>query len=152
MSEFMDPGDPGELKGQIRAKDLINKPLLIQPVREDRVEGQDGKPWHFVECNIAVIGMGGVEDHAAGVRISWVRVVPQLTQRMNEAPGAWVGGIPKVQQDNSVVLTPFAEKGRAVASELMPKIKALFAPAEVASQPSSADEIPSAYAPGEEPF
>lgn len=143
---FVDPGDPGELKGSIRAKDLINKPLLIQPISEDRVEGQDGKPWHFVECNVAVIGMGGVEDHASGVRISWVRVLPQLTQRMAEAPGAWVGGIPKVQQDNSVILTAFSEKGRAAANALMPQVQGLFPPAQ-------ADELtPPAFADGEEPF
>jgi hypothetical protein len=149
MDAFMDPGEPGELKGSLRAKDLINKPLLIQPIHEDRVEGQDGKPWHFVECNIAVIGMGGVEDHASGVRISWVRVLPQLTGRMKEHPGEWVGGIPKVQQDNSVILTPFSEKGRAAANEMMPKVRALFAPVE---QQSSDEMPPPAYAPGEEPF
>lgn len=144
---FMDPGDPGELKGSLRAKDLINKPLLIQPLSEDTVEGQDGKPWHFVECNVAVIGMGGVEDHASGVRISWVRVLPQLTQRMNEKPGAWVAGIPKVQQDNSVILTPFSEKGRETARQLMTQVMGLFKPAEQA-----ADITPPAFSAGEEPF
>lgn len=144
---FVDPGDPGELKGSLRAKDLINKPLLIQPLSEDTVEGQDGKPWHFVECNVAVIGMGGVEDHASGVRISWVRVLPQLTQRMNEKAGAWVAGIPKVQQDNSVILTPFSEKGRDTARQLMPQVMGLFKPAE-----QVADITPPAFSAGEEPF
>jgi len=145
---FVDPGDPGELKGSIRAKDLINKPLLIQPLSEETVEGQDGKPWHFVECNVAVIGMGGVEDYASGVRISWVRVLPQLTQRMNENPGAWVGGIPKVQQDNSVILTPFSDKGRETASNLMPQIMGLFKTVE----PTPENIAPPAFGPGEEPF
>jgi hypothetical protein len=142
---FVDPGEPGELKGSLRAKDLINKPLLIRPLSEQTVEGQDSKPWHFVECDIAVIGMGGIEDHASGVRISWVRVLPQLTQRMTEKPGAWVGGIPKVQQDNSVVLTPFSDKGRETASNLMPQVVAVFKPAEQ-------NIAPPAFDPGEEPF
>jgi hypothetical protein len=145
---FMDPGEPGELKGSLRAKDLINKPLLIQPLHEDTVAGQDEKPWHFVECNVAVIGMGGVEDHASGVRISWVRVLPQLTDRLSEKPNAWIAGIPKVQQDNSVILTPFSDKGKDTARQLMPQVIGLFKP----SESTQIDITPPSFAPGEEPF
>ncbi|NBO65003.1 MAG: hypothetical protein EBU88_09200 [Acidobacteria bacterium] len=108
---------------------------------------ESARPQNLMD--IAVIGMGGVEDHAAGVRISWVRVIPQLTQRMAEQPGAWVGGIPKVQQDNSVILTPFSDKGRATANDLMSQVKNLFAPV-VASTPD--DIAPVGFDPGEEPF
>ena len=146
---FLDPAEPGELRGQMRAKDLINKPLLIQPLVEDIVDGQDGKPWHYVECNVAVIGVGGIEEHAAGVRISWVRVLPQLTARMHDQPGAWVGGTPKVQQDNSVILTALADKGRKVAADLLPHVKALFG---TTSTPDPTPAPEGDYPPGSEPF
>lgn len=147
---FVDPGEPGELKGSLRAKDLINKPLLLQPVAEERIEGQDGKPWHYVECHVVVIGMGGIEDHASGVRISWVRVLPQLTQRMRENPGMWVAGIPKVQQDNSVILQPFSDRGRETARGLMDQVTALFKPA--ATEVPNEVPPPPAFNAGEEPF
>lgn len=131
---FVDPGEPGELKGSLRAKDLINKPLIVRPVAEREETGQDGKPWHYVECDVVVLGVGGIEDHASGVRVSWVRVIPQLTDRL----GAWVTGTPKVQQDNSVVLVPFGEKGREVARQVWPQVERLF--------------TSDGSAPGEEPF
>lgn len=132
---IVDPGEPGELKGSLRAKDLVNKALLLRPVKEDTVPGQDGKPWHFVECDVVVLGMGGIEEHASGVRISWVRVIPQLADRI----GQWVACRPKVQDDNSVALMAFDEGGKKKAADLLADAEKLFEVAAV-ERPADADD------------
>ena len=144
---FVDPGEPGEPgAGNLRAKDLINLPLLIRPYDTGSDVGkEDGKPYKFVIADVVVLGVGGIEDHGSGVRFSWKRAIPQLEDRM----GQWVGATPRAQEDKSVILVGFAEKGRDIARRVMPEVEALFAapaPAPVTDAP------PPAYEAGEEPF
>jgi hypothetical protein len=115
---FVDPGEPGDLGPQLRAKDLINKPLFIRPLHEAEVEGKDGKPWRYIECEVAVIGMDSIEDYASNVRISWTRVLPQLRDRI----GKWVAAVPRVGDDNAVVLQPFTEDGKRRAEAYFRKL------------------------------
>jgi hypothetical protein len=123
--DFVDPGEPGELTGRLKAKDLINKPLIIRPleVRHDG-EGKDDagnpKAYTYVKCDVWVLDRAGVVEKGEGVRFSWVRVLPQLEDRV----GQFVAGTPVVQDDNSRVLQPFTEGGKEIARKVIAEIKA----------------------------
>lgn len=147
---FADPGEPGDLKGALKAKDLINKPCLFRVTGQGMwdpkpaVLNDDGSvkfkaqgPRPYFECDVVVLGMDGIEEHGSDVRISWQRVLPQLEGRVG-----WVAARPKEQDDNSVILLAFNEQGKAKAAELLPEIDALF---------GAAADGP-VYAEGEEPF
>jgi hypothetical protein len=140
---FVDPGEPGPAGGaSLRAKDLINRRLLIRPVKVGTDVGkEDGEPYKFVSCDVAVIDATGVEEHSSSVRFSWKRAIPQLESRM----GQWVGATPKVQDDKSVLLMAFGERGKEIAATLMPEVAALFGS-------STPEPSPPAYDDGEEPF
>jgi hypothetical protein len=160
---FVEPGDPGDLKGSIRAGDLLNLPCLFRVTGEGEWEAKpaelndDGSikqraqgPRPYVECDVVVLGAGGIEDHASGVRISWTRVVP--AQLSMAKVGQWVPARPKQQDDRSIILLGFDDKGKARAAELLPEAEALFADAPVpAAVPDAVPPAP-AYADGEEPF
>lgn len=130
MTTFVDPGEPGAAAiGGLRAKDLVNRPLLIRPVETGTDIGkEDGREYRFVVCDVAVLGAAGVEEHSSGVRCYWKRAIPQLEARM----GQWVGATPKAQEDKSVILVGFADRGREVAARLMPEVTALFGAARPA--------------------
>lgn len=154
---FVDPGEPGELKGSLRAGDLLNLPCLFRVTGEGEWPAKDAytddsgkqhraqaaKP--YVECDVVVLGAAGIEDYGAGVRVSWSRVVP--AQLSMAKKGKWVPARPKQQDDRSIILMGFDEKGKARAAELLPDAEALFATAESVG----ASPIPE-YADGEEPF
>lgn len=158
MSEFVEPGDPGELKGSIRAGDLLNLPCLFRVTGEgewpakDAFTDETGKqhraqgPKPYVECDVAVLGASGIEDHSAGVRISWGRVVP--AQLSMEKVGKWVPARPKQQEDRSIILMGFDDKGKARATELLPEVEALFSPVAAVSEALGATEVD----PDTEPF
>lgn len=137
--DFVDPGEPGELSGRLKAKDLLNKPLIIRP-RELRHDGKgtddDGNPkaYDYVDCDVWVLDRAGIVEHDTGVRFSWVRVMPQLTDRI----GQFVAGTPVVEPDNSRVLKPFTENGKEIARKVMSEIKAQ----EAAGSAPSHDEPP----------
>lgn len=131
---FQDPGEPGELQGALKAKELINKPCLIRVTGAGEWDAKpaeyndDGSvkrkaqgPRPYLECDVAVLGMGGIEEHGQGVRISWQRVLPQL-----EGKTGWVAARPKEQDDKSIVLLAFNEDGKAKAAELLPEVEKLF--------------------------
>lgn len=139
---FIDPGDPGELKGNIRAGDLLNLPCLFRVTGEgewpakEAFTDETGKqhraqpPSPYVECDVAILGADGIEDYGSGVRISWARVVP--AQLSMEKVGKWVPARAKKDpKDNSVSLWAFDVKGKARAAELLPEVEALFAGAQV---------------------
>lgn len=152
-----DPGDPGDLKGTLRAGDLLNLPCLF------RVTGEGEWPAHaaeyhddgtlkekakraqpYVECDVVVLGVDGIENHGSEVRVSWTRVVP--AQLSMAKLGQWVAARPKKQDDNSVILMAFDEKGKARAAELIPEADALFATSALA------DALAAAPDPDTDPF
>ena len=105
----------------------------------------------YLECDVVVLGASGIEDWGSGVRISWRRVVnpdegaPQISMANL---GQWMPARPRKQEDNSIILTTFDEKGKARAAELLPEAEALFATGPVKAAESPIPE----YADGEEPF
>lgn len=135
MSVFVDPGEPGELKGSLRAKELINLPCLFRVTGEGMWEAkpeENKRAQPYVECDVVVLGASGIEDHASGVRISWARVVP--AQLNMGKKGQWVPARPKQDTDNSVFLVGFDAKGKEAAEKLLPEAEALFATASVVSE------------------
>jgi len=155
MTTFLDPGEPGDVKSSMRAGDLINLPLLVRvtgegewPAREAHVDEQGRQiraqgPTPYVECDVVVLGAGGIENHGTGVRISWRRVVPH--QLSIDKQGEWVACRPKQQDDRSIVLMGFDEKGKRRAAELMGEIDALFGSVSTA-------DVKAAFDATEEPF
>lgn len=147
---FMDPGDPGELRGSLRAGDLLNLPCLFRVTGEGEwpakpEENKRAQP--YMECDVVVLGAGGIENHASGVRISWARVVP--AQLNMGKVGQWVPARPKQQDDRSIVLMGFDARGKEAAAKLLPEAEALFAASSV-TEAFGAEPV--AYAPDEEPF
>lgn len=154
--DFVDPGEPGELTGSMKATDLINLPCLIRVTGEGMWDAKpaelndDGSvkkraqgPRQYLECDVVVLGAGGIEDHGEGVRISWARVVP--SQLSMEHLGRWMPARPKKQDDNSIILMGFDEKGKARAAELMPEVNELFARVD-------SDRAKDEFVDGTEPF
>lgn len=154
---FTDPGDPGEMKGSLRASDLVNLPCLFRVTGEGEWEAKpaelndDGTVKHraqgpqpYVECDVVVLGASGIENHGSGVRISWRRVVP--AQLSMAKLGQWVPARPKQQEDRSIILMAFDEKGKVRAAELLAEAEALFAAATAAAPAPEGEDY------GEEPF
>lgn len=161
---FVDPGEPGELKGSLKAKDLINLPCLFRVTDEgmwpakDAFTDENGKkhraqpPSPYLECDVVVLGAGGIENHGSGVRISWARVVPSQISIANR--GQWVPARPKRDDDNSVYLMTFDAKGKQLAAALLPEVEELFVVGESAAVADAlnATPVPPGYDPEEDPF
>lgn len=149
--EFVDPGEPGELTGMMKSKDLINKPLIIRP-RAVRHDGQgkddDGNPttYSYVNCDVWVLDRAGVVESGTDVQFSWKRVIPQLADRIDK----YVAGTPRVTDNNSRVLEPFTDKGKEIARRVIGEIKAGEATAALGGE--VVEENPPEYETGEEPF
>lgn len=152
---FVDPGEPGELKGNLKATDLLNLPCLFRVTGEGEWPAKpaefhdDGTlknraqgPRPYLECDVVVLGAGGIEDHASGVRVAWARVVPDQISMAHL--GRWMPARPKKQDDNSIILMGFDARGKEAAAALLSEAEALFSTAPSAPAPE--------YAPGEEPF
>lgn len=156
-------GEPGEPKADyIKAKDLLNLPCLIRVTAEGEypaapeelnadgsVKEKAKRAQPYLECDVAILGAGGVENHDSGVRIAWTRVVGHQISIANK--GVWFCARPKEVDNNAVILTTFDEKGKAAAAALLPEVEALFAAAAPAPEPATTP-APPAYADGEEPF
>lgn len=154
---FLEPGDPAEPSSmQLRAADLINLPCLVRvtgegmwPAKaahtdEQGVTHRAQPEMPYVECDVVVLGASGIENHASGVRISWRRVVP--AQLNMSKVGRWVPCRPKQQEDRSIILLGFDERGKARARELLPEAEALFGPVD------TIDTVLAGQQTGEEPF
>lgn len=124
---FVDPGPPGEppAREYMKSKDLINKPLIILPT-ELRHDGNgkdnDGNPkaYDYVNAEVWVIDRAGVVEHGEDVQFSWVRVIPQLTDRL----GKFVLAKPVVDADNSRILVPLSPEAKEVAGKAIAEIRA----------------------------
>lgn len=130
---IQDPPPPPEGAASLRAADLKNRVLILRPERHDTVEGKDGKPWEFVECDVWVLDRAGIVEHASGVRFSWWKAVAQLKNSI----GALVACKPVEREDRSVELEPLTGEARKVAERVAGEIGGVTV---------------SAYTDGEEPF
>lgn len=126
---IVDPPPAPEGSPLMRAADLKNRPVVLRPTRYDSVEGKDGKPWTFVECDVWVLDRAGVVEHAAGVRFSWWKAVEQLRETL----GDLVACKPVEQEDRSVELLPLTGEARAVAERVAAEITAADTAASVVS-------------------
>ena len=119
---FVDPGTPGDLSSGMRAKDLVNKPLLIRPNAVETFDGKDNegnpKAYQAVVCDVWVLDRAGIIEQGTNVQFSWVRVMPQLTDRL----GKFVAATPRRQEDNSIVLQAFSDDGREIARKAIAEI------------------------------
>jgi hypothetical protein len=112
------PAAPAAPVQSLRAKDLKNSPCLMRPIVLREEDGQDGRPWVYWACEVAVLDRAGiVGDIHGGVRISWVRTMPQL----EEAKGQWLACRP-VETDAGVVL----EALEGAALEVAERVAAEF--------------------------
>ncbi len=143
--DFVDPGEPGELHGLMKAKDLLNKPCLIRPNKIAQAMGKDNdgnpQPYDYFPCDVWVLDRQGVVEQGTGVRISWVRVMPQLADRI----GQFVAATPRRQDDNSVVLQAFSEAGKEIARVAIKEIQETAPATSNEPEPQWDDD-------GQEPF
>jgi hypothetical protein len=122
--DFVDPGEPGDLASHMKAKDLVNLALILRPneLRHDG-DGKDDqgnpKAYTYVSCDVWVIDGSGIVDHGEGVQFSWKRVLPQLSDRIGE----YVAAKPVLLDDNSRVLQPLTDAGKAMARKVIAEIK-----------------------------
>lgn len=131
---IVDPPPPPEGGGAMRAADLKNRVLLLRPTKHDTVEGKDGKPWEFVECDVWVLDRQGVVEEAQGVRFSWWKAIAQLSDNL----GRYVACKPVEQEDRSVQLVPLSGDARVVAERIVKELEG--------------DAPPPEYPEDEEPF
>jgi hypothetical protein len=92
---------------------LRNTPILVKPGQRYERDGQDGKPWVYVECEVVTLDRQGIVEHADGVRVSWVRVLPQLEGARDQ----WVAARP-VDTGEGIVLEPLSGAARDVAERV----------------------------------
>lgn len=144
---IIDPPPAPEGMERLRAQDLKNRVCIIRPQFEDTLEGKDGKPWNFVECDVWVLDRAGIEAEATGVRISWWKAVAQLRGQF----GGLVACRPVEQPDNSIELTPLVGDARAVAERVATELEARGSQGAESALAASLDATP-AYDPGTEPF
>lgn len=140
---FVDPGEPGELQGLMRAKDLLNKPCIFRPHPIQQGQGKDdaGNPqsYDYYPCDVWVLDRAGIVEHGTNVQVSWKRVMPQLSEKV----GLFVAATPRRGDDNSITLQPFTDSGKEIARLAIKEIKSATT-TDTAPEPE--------YAPGEEPF
>jgi hypothetical protein len=142
MPELSDPPDapePGAGGNFVKARDLVNQPVILLPLRLETDESKvnkDGSPWEFVTCHYWTLDRSGVVADGEA-RVSWWRAKAQL----RECIGQYVACRPTQQDDNSITLERLSGAAREVAAKA---VASLSAPVEDDSQ---WDEEP-----GSEPF
>lgn len=136
---IIDPPPAPEGGTNLRAADLKNRVLLLRPTGHDTVEGKDGKPWEFVECDVWVLDRAGIVEEGTGVRFSWWKAVAQLKGSI----GQFVACKPVEQDDRSVELLPLSGDARQVAEKVA---------AEIGLRAVGGVPTPAGYDPGSEPF
>ena len=129
MSDILDPPTPPEPSegGSLKARDLKNLPIILRPVRVAEEPGkrdpekpdEEPKPWKFVECDVWVLGAGGVEQEGTGLRISWWRAYEQI----KNAIGRFIPCRPVQQDDRSVILVPLKGDTRAAAERIVADVE-----------------------------
>src|SRR5829696_5157013 len=117
MARVTDPVAPREPVKNLRAKELKNTPCLIRPGQYYEKQGEDGKPWKYVECEVATLDRQGVVEQAGNVRISWVRALPQL----QAAKGTWIACRP-YDTGEGIVLQALEGDAREVAERVLDEL------------------------------
>lgn len=109
-------GGTGEF---MKAKDLKNRVIIVQPTAVERKDGIDGKPWEYVVANVWVLETHGVVEVGQNVRFSWWKAREQLRSMIGE----YVACKPVEQDDNSVELIPLQGNAREVASGIVKRLE-----------------------------
>lgn len=103
-----------------RAKDLRNKPLLVNPGAYEEVPStRDDTTWRYYDCKVIVLGKDGIESRSDGVRISWSRAIPQLSA---VPKGEWLACRPVEGAGGGVVLEPLNGDARVVAEQVLSEL------------------------------
>lgn len=132
-----DPGEPGEPTTYLKAKDLPGFACIFIPrttgewpakeeIKDDAgvVTQKKQGPQPYVECTVHTFDRAGLLESSEGVKVSWVRVYPQLEDKTNR----YVAARPEKQDDNSIILTPLDEEHKAVARKIVEDLKAAIDP------------------------
>ena len=115
LAKLHPPAEPSKTP---RAKDLKNQPLLIKPgQRYKKEDGADGKPWVYHECAVVTLDRQGIVDQYDDVRISWVRVLPQL----EASKGQWLAVKP-YDTGEGIVLVGLEGQELAVAARVVDEL------------------------------
>jgi len=144
--DFIDPppsAEPGE--GNLRGDDLINKVCVFLPraVGQWPAKPAEGdqkamKASDYVECEVWVIGVGGIETHGDSVRLAWWRSVPGLRDNI----GRFIEGKVRVNEDRSRTIERLSDADkkavRALKDEILAQSAATTATLEVT--PEHSDE------------
>ena len=136
MSDILDPPTPPEPSqgdgDYIKAKDLKNLPIILRPVAVKELPGnEEGKTWKFVECDVWILGAGGVEEQGTGLRISWWRAYEQI----KNAIGRFIPCRPVEQDDRSVILVPLKGDTRAAAEKVVAGLDSVTVEDEAGEEP-----------------
>lgn len=117
---FVDPGDPPEGGGLMKAKDLINKVCLFRPTGlGEWPPKEDKKAQPYVECDVWVLDRAGIVEEGQGVRVGWWKAVDQLRDQM----GSFVGAKPEQEEgSNAIYLRRLEGAARDVAAEVAQQI------------------------------
>ena len=137
--EIMDPPTPPEPSegDNLKAKNLKNLPIILRPVRVTEEPGKvteqdpDPKPWRYVECDVWVLGAGGVEQEGTGLRISWWRAYEQI----KNAIGRFIPCRPVEQDDRSVILVPLKDTARKMAEQIIGDVESGAIEDEAGTEP-----------------
>ena len=136
MSDILDPPTPPEPSqgdGEyIKAKDLKNLPIILRPVAVKELPGnEEGKTWKVVECDVWILGAGGVDESGTGLRISWWRAYEQI----KNAIGRFIPCRPVEQDDRSVILVPLKDQARKVAEQVVADVESGAVEDEAGTEP-----------------
>jgi len=145
---IVDPPEPPEGGGSMRAKDLINKACIFRPVavgewpaRPATEQDKAMKAQPYVECDVWVLDRQGVVEEGTGVRVGWWKAVIQLREAMDQ----FMAARPKAEEgSNAISLVALSGEAREVAAKIVAVLED--------TAPGPADEPPDEYDPDEEPF
>jgi len=146
---IVDPPEPPEGGGSMRAKDLVNKVCIFRPASigewpaKPATESEKAmKAQPYVECDVWVLDRQGITEEGSGVRVGWWKAVEQLRDSM----GRLVAAKPRTEEgSNAIYLAALSGEARDVAEKVAAEIEN-----ELAAAP--APEPAPAYEEGEEPF
>jgi hypothetical protein len=118
MSKLAEVPPPAEPSKSPRAKDLKNQAMLVKPGQKYVTEdGADGKPWTYVECEVATLDRQGVVERYEDVRISWKRVLPQLEERK----GQWLA-VKAIDTGEGIILAGLEGQELAIAERVVDEL------------------------------
>ncbi len=139
---LLDPPEPPEGGGLMKATDLVNRSCIFRPTgmgewpAKPATEDQKAQgPQPYVNCDVWVLDRAGVIESSSDVRVSWWKAVEQLRVSM----GQFTGAKPKKEEGtNAIWLSPLSVEAREVAARVVGEIEA----SESAPTPPPDDERP----------